>query len=95
MSELSKNAYARCKACNKSFYPKWKEKFKVFEDLCWRCLPKSEIALVELEQDKALLSRVVQEHDTGVHGDLALEDEYTKYSTEGEWFGMGTDNPFD
>lgn len=30
-------AYARCSACNKSFYPAWRSDIETFEDLCWTC----------------------------------------------------------
>ena len=44
---------ARCKACDKMFYPVWHDDRKEFEELCWVCLPlalgyKSEDS--ELEQ---------------------------------------------
>jgi hypothetical protein len=31
-------AYSRCKACNRSFYPAWREETKAYEDLCWTCM---------------------------------------------------------
>ena len=34
-------SYARCKACNTSFYPSWNKKAGAFEELCWKCLPIS------------------------------------------------------
>lgn len=34
----SEKSYARCKACDASFYPYWREEINQFEDLCNFCL---------------------------------------------------------
>ena len=38
---LNERGYARCKACDRRFYPKWHQDRKQFEDMCWQCLPIS------------------------------------------------------
>lgn len=30
-------AYARCAACDRSFYPSWRKAEECYEDLCWSC----------------------------------------------------------
>ena len=30
-------SYARCKACDRGFYPRWRKDRKEFEELCWEC----------------------------------------------------------
>jgi len=87
----SELGYARCKACDKRFYPRWLERFKVFTDLCYRCKPKSDKAIRDAEETNNLLAKIVTDYDTGVHGDLALEDEYTEYGTD----ALGKINLFD
>ena len=41
----SDEGYARCKACDRQFYPRWIDETKpcgtrvqMFEELCWKCL---------------------------------------------------------
>jgi hypothetical protein len=36
--------YARCKACNTSFYPSWDKYKREFEELCTDCLTEARIA---------------------------------------------------
>lgn len=38
MDNLDDLAYARCKACNAQFYPKWRPRLKEFESLCPTCI---------------------------------------------------------
>ena len=35
-------AYARCKACDRSFYPSWRADIDQYEDLCWSCMKVSQ-----------------------------------------------------
>lgn len=34
-------AYARCKGCDKGFYPAWRARLQVFEELCDKCRQSS------------------------------------------------------
>lgn len=40
MSSNKDKAYARCKACDAQFFPKWRKDIQEFEDLCDDCLGK-------------------------------------------------------
>ena len=35
-------AYARCKACDRQFYPSWRQDIEKYEDLCWSCMKVSQ-----------------------------------------------------
>ena len=50
-NHLNDTGYARCKACDKRFYPQWNKKSKDFEELCWKCLP---IAIYAAKTDSVL-----------------------------------------
>lgn len=50
-------AYARCKACDSSFYPPWREEIKQFEDLCNYCLQR-----VYSDEDEDLLQGVLDDY---------------------------------
>jgi len=39
MSFNNDKGYARCKACDRRFYPQWRKDRNEFEELCWSCLP--------------------------------------------------------
>lgn len=36
---MEDKGYARCKACDRSFYPSWSNRLGSFEELCHVCLP--------------------------------------------------------
>ena len=42
--EVESRGYARCKACDNRFYPRWIAKAGVFEDMCHFCLNISMVA---------------------------------------------------
>ena len=38
----TEKAYARCKACDRGFFPAWRKDVKQYEDLCWNCMKVSQ-----------------------------------------------------
>ena len=36
---MNKKAYARCRACDTQYYPRWREDIEQFEDMCDTCIP--------------------------------------------------------
>jgi hypothetical protein len=79
--------YARCKACDSSFYPAWRKDVGMFEDLCHRCLPIALYAAISddeyVDEDATIVQRVTEESE--VYPDLYAEDEYL---SAGEWGGL-------
>lgn len=67
-------AYARCKACNAQFYPRWNEALGQFEELCNVCLPIAEGAARDAYTEEEELDFLDQQ--ANALGDLYKEDEY-------------------
>jgi len=85
---VSQRGYARCRACNTRFYPQWRERFKKFEDMCFKCLPKVDIALMELEQETSFVKGYIQDKKVDDLSDLYKEDVYLEALDEdtfSEW----------
>ena len=98
--EQSSRAYARCKACNRRYYPKWNIYRKEFESLCWSCKPIAIAAALTdpVLYDKEYSPAAWSEHKSFVQGyvedkqqltgDLLDGDEYTEYG-EGAMGDLG------
>jgi hypothetical protein len=83
MSSLER-AYARCSACNTSFYPLWRVEIQQFESLCHVCLPVALKAATDQEDSEdsdlqSMASDVAWKYDTG---SLLVDDEYHGYGQD-------------
>ena len=59
MDNLDDLAYARCKACDASFYPQWRPARQAFEELCPACL-KAAFVLDYYDEDEEYLNSLIQ-----------------------------------
>jgi hypothetical protein len=74
--ELSSRAHARCKGCDRKFYPKWYEERKQYEDICWSCINPTEDwdFINQLVRSDTIPDDLHQLDEYHVHGEGAMGD---------------------